>query len=182
MLSENFLSPEDVSFFECNLCGMRYSMLESMKNHVQLVHKKLLKKDGLQSPNHVPQPINIKIKCMGCVKTLKSLAGLKNHCKYKHSELSRTCYKCEKVCDTINELVEHQTRKCKNICSHCGTYFLNKKELNNHLLFVHQVKLLKCAFCHECYQQEKFLRIHQQFTHFLGKKMLSNRTKKIIKI
>ena len=143
----------DGLYYFCDKCDQRYASLDSLKDHVQVVHE------------------NIRYSCSLCQMTFNTLQALRGHNYQIHSTDKR--YQC-KVCGVrkgssdqlrVHELMHVDYQDYLFQCSFCP-----KKLRTQDTLIVHErqhtgEKPFKCTICSAAFASKKGLLAHTRGVH-----------------
>uniref|UniRef100_A0A2A4K6A2 C2H2-type domain-containing protein n=1 Tax=Heliothis virescens TaxID=7102 RepID=A0A2A4K6A2_HELVI len=162
----NYVVKLDVTGLKCELCGMDIDGLESIMDHLENEHKKVIHRD---IKNHI-LPFKFdgdSLNCALCPKSYARFKLLQEHMNvhYRnfvcdichapfvnrrtlHSHLGRhkqgdfSCDFCPKIFDTqgkklCHEKFVHIGDHRRNKCAHCGERFTNYAKKNEHMVEVH---------------------------------------------
>ena len=102
--------------------------------------------------------------CDQCPLPFPTKSALKNHWKYKHSNIRefpcmmpQCSYSAKKRNDLLKHLKNHR-QTCNHTCSFCGEMFRTKASLDNHLEQSHSVMTRKEYICHLCGPSKTYCR------------------------
>lgn len=143
--------------FKCEICEKSFGHHRSLKRHLLGVHMN-----------------DKKMKCNMCIKEFKSIVGFKKH--QKMCLLGTKCSVCFREFATAHArnqhyLTSHAKEKCYK-CDYCGRDFSKKNNLATHIRCVHfktKVSILKCSICQESFSNEYQLKKHRIQVHDKGK-------------
>ena len=89
-------------------------------------------------------------------------------------KIKHQCNKCEKSYTFKRDLEQHIKfvhEKIKDvICDTCGKRFKTKTELRLHITKVHDCKQFACTTCHKVFNAKSNLRFHMKYVHLSSKK------------
>ncbi|XP_037299503.1 zinc finger protein 260 isoform X18 [Manduca sexta] len=121
----------DISCLQCRICEQKYSDLEDIRKHLNIVHKKEFNSagNGLMAYN----------------------LSFSNGLLY--------CHKCAKSFNSFFLLNRHMNAHFNVVCEVCGLGFMSHQRLINHKI-VHQNGIHVCEKCHEVFSTKLKLRYH----------------------
>nr|XP_034838826.1 zinc finger protein 43-like [Maniola hyperantus] len=165
--------------YECIKCGRRDNNVYSVLQHYKETHGKVDMTFTCQLCDFTTESIhklsNRTYSCEPCGKVYRNKSGLSTHMALKHSDMKPAyCVPCNQSFPSESSLRHHLRKASKHIseedkkftCSDCNAKFLAKRQLQEHIDWVH----LKCTnhTCNKCsksFKCERNLKRHLMYVH-----------------
>ena len=148
------LHQQSLVFKNCQYCDKKFCSAKDFNNHQLTEHDidvkkciRCLKTFAHLSDRERHQENSTHYDCNYCEKKFCHLKDLNNHLQEAHDVDVKKCIHCLKTFTSSFDRERHEKAAKHHDCNLCENKFCHLKDLDNHLLEVHDVDVKKCMRC-----------------------------------
>ncbi|XP_059621290.1 zinc finger protein 62 homolog [Phlebotomus argentipes] len=176
---------------ECKICQKRYNTLRGLKKHMRF-HEKNPNAELKSNPEETPFPCDVckkffrnaftlerhkefrdsaKLHCDSCNEHFCRYTDLYSHQRSVHKiNTSFQCNFCSEQFSNFRLIYKHHKLRHPQelapaspfLCEMCGISMMDSRDLNRHVMTVHESKRLKCDMCQKTFRTEAEVEEHRR--------------------